>query len=70
MIDLQTLIADIRELAELVRQERRPSKRLTKATNVALCHAIQAERHLEEPGAVRTGLLGDTPPAPVKVSSE
>jgi len=66
---LEQLIADIRELAALVGNQPRATKALQKAAMRALCHAIQAERE-DQAIPTQTGLLGDTPAAPLRVSEE
>jgi hypothetical protein len=66
---LDQLIADIHELAALVGDQPRATKALQKASMRALCHAIQAERD-GHAIPTQTGLLGDTPAAPLRVSEE
>jgi len=64
---LDTLISDVRELAELVRKEQRPSKRLQDAALKAKAHAMQAERWQQAAMPVQMGLIGDTPTEPIRV---
>lgn len=64
---LDQLIADVRELAELVRKEHRPSKRLESAALKAKAHAMQAERWQSAAAPVQMGLIGDTPREPIRV---
>jgi len=63
---LEQLIADVRELAALVGNEKHASKALQQASMAALCHAIQAERATQEV-APQAGLIGDTSVAGLKV---